>query len=198
MEGEHTPLSAEEVIREVLECARYGELDDLRALLDSGAEATASDARSGTSALHNAAANGHVDVVALLVDRGARCEPNANGNTPLHWAALNGHAAVVALLLERFEASIDALAKNAFGKSALTDAINAGHEDIARLILSHRSADPPRAGGGCAAAAAVGVDGAAPGDEDAGDEEDIDGDEEVGDEDIDLVGEGGDGAPQAT
>lgn len=179
-----SPLSPEDIDREVLECARYGELDDLRALLDGGASANAHDPQSGTSALHNAAANGHVDVVTLLLDRGARCERNANGNTPLHWAALNGHAAVVALLLDHFdEKTIDALAKNAFGKSALTDAINAGHEDIARLILSHRSADPPAHRTATAGACETGND-----DEDVSDGggSAVDEEEEAGD-DADLL-----------
>lgn len=79
-----------------------------------------------------------------LITRGAKFLPNSNGNTPLHWAALNGHTAAVEALLTGFaDASIDVLSRNAFGKSALTDAINAGHENIARLILSHRSAEPP-------------------------------------------------------
>lgn len=174
------PPVSEEDQREVLECARYGELDDLRALLDAGADVNFRDAASGSTALHNAAANGHGDVVALLVDRGARCEPNANGNTPLHWAALNGHAAVVGVLLGRFE-GMDALAKNAFGKSALTDAINAGHEDIARLILSHRSVDPSGGRPGVAGVGGAGAGGASVDEEDDGSGED------VGDEDADLL-----------
>jgi ankyrin repeat protein len=182
-------LSEEDQL-EVLECARYGETDDLRALLDAGADANFRDA-GGNTALHRAAGNGHTDAASLLIQRGALFVPNANGNTPLHWAALNGHAAIVTMLLERFE-DCDALAMNAFGKSALTDAINGGHDDIARIILSHRSADPAAAKGG-----AGGSDGGE--DDDAMDEGDgadegDGGDEEEGEDDeADAVGDNDEG-----
>ncbi|KAJ6627519.1 cyclin-dependent protein kinase inhibitor [Mycena sp. CBHHK59/15] len=42
---------------------------------------------------------GHVDVVTLLLERGAQCLPNGNGEYPMHLAAREGHAEVCRLLL---------------------------------------------------------------------------------------------------
>lgn len=58
------------------------------------------DAEDGTTPLHHAAWHGHVDVVRLLLQHGARPQAqNADGSTPLHWAAMNGHPEVARLLL---------------------------------------------------------------------------------------------------
>lgn len=141
-----TPLTDEDFL-EVLELARFGELDDLLAYL-SAPNACVDFVRplDGSTALHMAAANGHAGVVAALLARGARLLPNHAGNTPLHWACLNGHEAVVAALLEAPGA--DVYAKNVAGKSAFTVAISAGHDALARTLLQHQSAEPPRGGGG--------------------------------------------------
>lgn len=44
---------------EILECSRYGEDEDLHSYLVGGGDANAHD-EGGTTALHKAAANGHV------------------------------------------------------------------------------------------------------------------------------------------
>lgn len=58
---------------------------------------------SGASALHYAAASGHADLVAFLVQT---CQlpveqADARGETPLHWASRYGHLEVASLLIER-------------------------------------------------------------------------------------------------
>ena len=59
--------------------------------------------RSRTTALHTAASTGKLEVVDLLLARGAPINSTANpkGMTPLHLAASGGHADIVALLLEK-------------------------------------------------------------------------------------------------
>ena len=54
-------------------------------------------------ALHSAVCRGHVDIVKLLLEKGAELEARGKvyGRTPLSWAAGNGHEAVVKLLLEK-------------------------------------------------------------------------------------------------
>jgi len=53
------------------------------------------------AALFFAAANGHLEIVKMLLEKDA--DPtlaNAGGNTALHWACLNGHAEVVRALMD--------------------------------------------------------------------------------------------------
>lgn len=82
----------------------YGSLDSVRWILDQGVEIEYYDDEGIsplTSAINKEAPNS-VDVVALLLDRGANV--NAKGTldvTPLHIAAANGNGAVVQILLDR-------------------------------------------------------------------------------------------------
>jgi CDK inhibitor PHO81 len=46
-----------------------------------------------------ASEHGHLELVSLLLDKGARCRANSNGEFPIHLAAREGHAEVVKLLL---------------------------------------------------------------------------------------------------
>ncbi len=56
----------------------------------------------GMTALHWAAAQGHDDIIKLLLDFGANINlRNVEGNTPLHLAARNGNLSTVRLLLAR-------------------------------------------------------------------------------------------------
>lgn len=64
------PDAAAEAVEQLLECARYGELDEVRQLLAGGLAADAAD-DFGRTALFFAAANGHADVVQLLLAQGA-------------------------------------------------------------------------------------------------------------------------------
>ena len=62
-----------------------------------GADVDARDNRGFTS-LHRAAELGHVELVRLLLERGAAPAPEAQGYTPRDMAEIRGHAEVVALL----------------------------------------------------------------------------------------------------
>eukprot|EP00889_Picochlorum_renovo_P001730 jgi/Picre1/28760/NNA_004159.t1 len=51
--------------------------------------------------LHMAAANGHMEPVKILLEKGASVDVcNNQGNSALHWACVNGHDEVVRLLME--------------------------------------------------------------------------------------------------
>jgi len=143
-EEEGPPMSLEEQLRD---CARFGELAEVSALLSLGAHVDAADA-GGSTALHMAAANGHADVVRALAAAGAALRDNAAGSSALHWAALNGQAATVAALLAAYAGEARVLAKNALGRSALTEAVVKGHDEVARMLLAHSSSGVDEAGGG--------------------------------------------------
>jgi ankyrin repeat protein len=184
MASESQEQLTEEDHAEVLECARYGELEDLQTLLELGANANYAD-EGGSTALHKAAGNGSVDILRLLHKYGAKYTANASGNTPLHWACLNGQKSMVEGLLELYP-DVDIYAKNQFGRSAFTEALAAGHEEIGRIMLTHASADPAMQAakdGECTGAGAA-----------VGEEED-EGEDEGEDEEADLLA-AGDGAEE--
>lgn len=143
-------LSEEELREELLECARYGEEEDLRAILESGVDANYQD-ENGNTAMHRAAANGQVTCMAILKNFGADLRVNQQGNLPLHWAAQNGQAEAIRFLLDNF-AEVDVLRKNEQGRSVLTEAFQSQNTDAIQLCLAHPSASEERLADGMQAA----------------------------------------------
>jgi hypothetical protein len=155
----------DEASSELVDCARYGEVDACRAILDVWSSkqqhqqpppaqsiVNAHDDSLSTS-LHKASANGYLSTVQLLLSRGADHLPNDSGNTPLHWAAASGHAEVVNMLLSHYDASkqqqpLDVLLKNNFGRSALTEGFQSGNTKTVEYLLNHDSAEEDRLIGG--------------------------------------------------
>ena len=84
----------------VLEAARRGDLDAVRALLKQGADVNVAEG-DGTTALHWAARAGDADLVQMLVYAGAnvKAATRLGAYTPLMMAAQGGHSAAVAALL---------------------------------------------------------------------------------------------------
>lgn len=131
------PLTEEDSI-ELLECARYGEVEELQQLLDAGVPVDFVD-DGGNAALHKASANGHLGVVERLLAAGASVDlPNESGNRPLHWAVQQGHLEVVQALLRSGEA--DVLVKNHFGRSVVTEAFDKADARVVEAVLQHSSA----------------------------------------------------------
>lgn len=136
-------MSPEEMNNEVLECARYGDADDLRALLHAGANVNHRDA-GGNTAVHKASANGEVSCLQVLKDFGAEYSANAEGNLPTHWAAQNAKVDALRFLIETYGDKVDVLAQNRFGRSSLTEAFQSQNEAVIELCLSHPSANEER------------------------------------------------------
>jgi predicted nicotinamide N-methyase len=134
-------LSEQEAKEEWLECARFGELDSIRALAARFPTLVEhADINSGNTALHMAAANGHVSVAKLLISNNHIFTKNQSGNTPLHWAASNGQAEMVEFLTHQDKIDIDVLDKNTFGRSALTEGFQSEKEGVVTALLEHDSA----------------------------------------------------------
>ena len=126
---------------EYLLCARYGECEDMVAFVKWGVPVDYVNASKST-ALHYACANGHLDCVqALVTELNAKHLPNLSNNYPLHWAVDNKHKEIVTLLCSRKDNYVDVLAKNGFGKSALTSGFASEDADVVKMLLEHSSAD---------------------------------------------------------
>ena len=84
----------------LVDAARNGDRDALRALLQKGANVNAAEA-DGTTALHWASYRDDVESADLLIRAGAKVNAaNDLGATPLWTASLNGSEAMVRRLLE--------------------------------------------------------------------------------------------------
>ncbi|ORX78665.1 ankyrin, partial [Anaeromyces robustus] len=131
---------------EFVTCSRYGELEDMKAMMDNYLEshpeaskcALASKQNAyGSTALHMAAANGHIDIIKYLIDDCNLSKKeleikNDEGNTPLHWAALNGYLEAVKLLMT---SGASGNIKNNADKEPGYYAELKGHQDIVNYIL---------------------------------------------------------------
>lgn len=105
--------------------------DDLSKLLP--AVIGSGDSLSGNKALHFCAANGHVNLIKLLIKHNADVNTiNSSGSTPLHYASLNGQKDAVQSLLD---AGANPVVENNYGKTALDEARMGGRDEIATLLM---------------------------------------------------------------
>lgn len=147
----HTgPLDQEDQDSIILD-ARAGDLESLKeiftTLIAPEAMAACRDSVSQSSALHMAAANGHLETVQYLMSLVPADEQkkfvdlqNETGNTALHWASLNGKLDVVKCLCDEHDA--DPFIRNQFGHDAIFEAENNGREEIETYFLKKFDVEP--------------------------------------------------------
>ncbi|KAL3580232.1 hypothetical protein D5086_018067 [Populus alba] len=122
-----------EIVDALLEAARYDDLEDITSLASSGVSLDSKDSL-GRTALHMAAANGHLDIVEYLINQGVDLNAsNEEKNTPLHWACLNGHIEVVKKLILA-GASLGIL--NSHERTPMDEAVTRGKLDVIDAINS--------------------------------------------------------------
>jgi len=141
------PVNTEFEPSEIAECKKLPQSDRDHALYAAAMEGNDRKARLliaakasvhgykdeyGDSCLSEAAREGHVTVVRVLVDGGADLHARSYyGNTCLMWAARNGHLRVVEFLVA---AKADVEAKNDNGKTALAFAIKGKHSKVVEYL----------------------------------------------------------------
>ncbi|KAL9572065.1 hypothetical protein ACKAV7_003782 [Fusarium commune] len=113
----HTPVSW---------ACEEGHLAIAAILLDQGAQV-------GVDDLVKYVGNGNIEVVKMLLEKGAgAAAAPGDGETPLHLALRNGHLEIVKMLLEK---GADARAATKYGWTPLHEASRNGHLEIAQLLL---------------------------------------------------------------
>ncbi|CCW62403.1 unnamed protein product [Phytomonas sp. EM1] len=121
-----------------LNCARYNEDDDVELLqnyLDRYPENIDARDEQGRTAVHMAAANGHMKILEVLFRFSPRPDlSNREGNTALHFAALNNRVSAAKLLLRK---GWKANAVNIFNRTPLHLIQERGFEEMETVLLCH-------------------------------------------------------------
>ena len=120
-------------------CARKGFTTSVKRLLSiRNINVNVKDV-NGSTPLHYAASNGHIEIIRLLLQNGA--EVNAkddSGWTPLHDAAYHGHVDILHLLVEN---GADLEVQDNDGWRALHDAADQGHLPFIQELISRYHVD---------------------------------------------------------
>jgi ankyrin repeat protein len=119
--------------RNLHDAAENGRTDEVKRLLDQGADVNGKGMLGGYTALMLAAVKGHAEVVKLLIDKGAdvNAKDTIFGITALMVAVNNMQ--IVKLLIDK---GADVHAKNMSGKTALMLAEMKGKTAVADLLRS--------------------------------------------------------------
>ena len=134
------------------DAAKAGEPEQVKALLDQGADPKGRD-KKGETPLNWAALAGHRKVAELLIERGAAVDGRNNGGfTALHAAALRGHLALVDLLAT---AAIINDRNNRAMNSALHMAAEENHVAVAQLLVERGAELEAKDGNGHTATSAA-------------------------------------------
>lgn len=123
---------AQTLSRSLHEAVVNGDLAGTLKMLDQGTDIESKDPGSGASPLHYAVMKGRMEIVNLLLSRGADVNSRTrNGTTPLHTAALYARKEVAERLIEQ-RADINAVSSS--GATPLTLSTAAKNWPIAEML----------------------------------------------------------------
>ena len=95
--------------------------------------------KDGSTALHLAAFNGHINVVAYLIEK-KKVDVNKVdniGQTALHYAASEGHKDMVAYLIEKAGVDVNKVDNN--GSTALHYAAAKDHKEVVQYLVQNKN-----------------------------------------------------------
>jgi ankyrin repeat protein len=149
-------LRREDLAAELRDYARANDEAGVRDLLsesmwpdpsDRIAFVNTADEHTGNTALHMASANGHTEVVRLLLEAGADpAAQNEAGNTPLHWASMNQQVQCVEVLLGALrQRGASAFVLNKSGRSAYDEAVLVGCRQVTAMLMRFAEEHPSQA-----------------------------------------------------
>jgi ankyrin repeat protein len=131
---DHAAKDKSSLNEKLIKAAREGDIEEVKQLLDNGANVDARDF-IGRVPLMLASANGHVEMVRLLLEWKADVDAkDEDGDNALARAAWGGHAEIVQLLLAR---GVDVHVKDKDGDTALDLAADEGHTEVVDLLEQH-------------------------------------------------------------
>ena len=127
------PLLADDLGDDLLAATRKGDLAQVKALLDKGANVD-SKTRYNQTPLFFACDRGHLEIAKLLIARGAslNVKDNFYNATPLTWAMEKKNKEITALLIEKGVDPADALRQS----------IQSNNQELLQLILDKGKTDP--------------------------------------------------------
>ncbi|XP_018570865.1 GA-binding protein subunit beta-1 [Anoplophora glabripennis] len=129
----HPTISINELGKQLLKAAADGDVDEIKALFTKGAPFTAD--WLGTSPLHLAAQNNHLEITEILLRAGISKDARTKvDRTPLHMAAYEGHLQIVDTLVKH-GADIDC--RDLLGMTPLHWAVQNGHFQVVEYLISN-------------------------------------------------------------
>ena len=123
----------------LLYAAEHGNLEVLLLALGNRADVNGIDEPHSKTALHWAAEMGHIDITAVLLERGGSVACiDTYGETPMHYAADSGHAKIAGLLLLY---GSDSAALDNRRRTALRCARDKDRIEVVRVLLPSWTGD---------------------------------------------------------
>jgi ankyrin repeat protein len=120
--------------QEIFDAAKTGDLAKVKELIEANPQLVNAKDSSGRTPLHWANRGVHLDVVNLLIDKGADVNAkDVSGTTPLFSAAANSHLDACKLLIDK-GATVDV--KNGRGSTPFYFAAHGGNKELLDLLLA--------------------------------------------------------------
>lgn len=122
----------------IIELAKNGDIEQLKERFLSDVGLDVQDEDYGQTAISWASENGHLEVVTLLLEHGAKINiADDGGRLPLYWACRNNHMEIARVLLAKMTEPQDILRHDDNGRSALSIAAMCGAAgEITRFLAT--------------------------------------------------------------